>query len=239
MAIQVRPVSYVDGDVELEGLFAHDDETSAPKPLVLVIHAYGGRGPYESERAVELARLGYAGFAVDLYGRDVFTTDPGESEALMMPLLDDRAALQRRLQIALEAATEQAEVDGAGTAAIGYCFGGLCALDMARFGAKLNGVVSVHGLFDPPSQPGPDRIDAKVLVLHGWDDPMVPPQQVLGLADELTGAGADWQIHAYGRTMHAFTNPNANDTDRGVVYHPDADRRSWQAIENFLDELLR
>lgn len=239
MAIQVRPVSYVDGDVELEGLFAFDEEVSGPRPLVIVVHAYGGRGPYESERAAKLARLGYAGFALDLYGRGVFTTDPDESEALMMPLLEDRTALQRRLQIALHAATEQPEVDSARTAAIGYCFGGLCVLDMARCGAKLDGVVSVHGLFDPPPPTGRDKIDAKVLVLHGWDDPMVPPEQVLGLAGELTDAGADWQIHAYGQTMHAFTNPNANDAKRGVMYHPDADRRSWQAIESFLEELLR
>ncbi len=239
MAVKTRPVSYVDGDVELEGLFAYDDAVSAPKPLVAVVHAYGGRGPFECERAEALAGQGYAGFAVDLYGKGVFTTDPGESEALMQPWLDDRAALQRRLQLALQAGADQAEADGSRAAAIGYCFGGLCVLDMARFGARLDGVVSVHGLFVPPPQETRDTIDTKILVLHGWDDPMVPPEQVVSLAAELTAAGADWQIHGYGRTMHAFTNPNADDPARGVQYHPDADRRSSRAIENFLDEVLR
>ena len=239
MAVITRPVSYVDGDVELEGVFAYDDLDSGPKPLVAIVHAYGGRGPFECERAEALARQGFAGFAVDLYGKGVFTTEPGESEALMMPWLDDRAALQRRLQLGLQAGAGQAEADGTRAAAIGYCFGGLCVLDMARFGAEVDGVVSVHGLFDPPPQKTRDTIDTKVLVLHGWDDPMVPPEQVVSLAGELTAAGADWQIHGYGLTMHAFTNPNADDPDRGVQYHPDADRRSWRAIENFLDELLR
>ena len=239
MAIETRPVLYRDEDVELEGLLAFDPNAYGPRPLVAVVHAYGGRGTFECERAADFVRLGFTGFAVDLYGKGVYSTDPEESTSLMQPFLDDRAGLQRRLQLALAAGSAEPEAEAKAVAAVGYCFGGLCVLDLARFGAKVAGVVSVHGLFDPPPEAGNDRIAAKILVQHGWDDPMVPPQQVLALADELTAAGADWQIHGYGSTMHAFTNPNANDPDRGVLYQADADRRSWRAIVSFLHETLR
>ena len=120
----------------------------------------------------------------------------------------------------------------------GTASGGSRCLDLARTGADFLGAVSFHGLFNPPGNTEGNAIEAKVLALHGWDDPMVPPETVVGLGRELTAAGADWQIHAYGNTLHAFTNPEADAPDMGAVYHPDADRRSWQAMENFLAELF-
>ncbi len=123
-------------------------------------------------------------------------------------------------------------------AAIGYCFGGLCVLDLARSGASVSGVVSLHGLFTAADNLPEPRVTARVLCLHGYDDPMVPPEALLDLATEMTDAGADWQVHAYGHTVHAFTNPAANDVERGTVYSERADRRSWQAVTNFLAEVL-
>jgi dienelactone hydrolase len=123
-------------------------------------------------------------------------------------------------------------------AAIGFCFGGLCVLDLARTGEDLAGIVSFHGLFGSPGNTAGNTIRAKILVCHGWDDPMATPDQVLGLAEELTGQGADWQMHAYGKTMHAFTNPEANDPGFGTVYSERADRRSWAAMTNFLNEIF-
>jgi dienelactone hydrolase len=238
MSLQQRLIEYRDGDAVLEGRLAWDDAIAGPRPGVLVSHAWSGRSPFEDGKADALARLGYVAFALDLYGKGVRGTSPEENATLMQPFLDDRAMLQQRLSLALAALREQPEVDGGRVAAIGFCFGGLCVLDMARSGAQLSGVVSFHGLLSPPGNTDGNRAHAKVLVLHGWDDPMAPPDAVVGLGQEMTALGADWQLHAYGNTQHAFTNPAANDTERGTVYDELADRRSWQAMTNFLDELF-
>jgi len=129
-------------------------------------------------------------------------------------------------------------VDAARVAAIGFCFGGLCVLDIARTGEDLAGVVSFHGLFAPPGNTSGNSVKAKVLALHGWDDPMAKPEDAVALGSEMTAMGADWQLHAFGNTMHAFTNPDANDADMGTVYNAAADRRSWIAMQNFLHEIF-
>ena len=156
----------------------------------------------------------------------------------MQPFLEDRALLQRRMNLALETLRKIDRVDPSRIAAMGFCFGGLCVLDLARSGADIRGVVSFHGLLNPPGKTAGNKIKARVLVLHGHDDPMVPPDAVLAFERELTEAGADWQVHVYGQTMHAFTNPQANDPAFGTVYKASADRRSWQSLQNFLAEVL-
>ena len=238
MSLQSRLIEYRDGDTVLEGRIAFDDSIEGPRPGVLVSHAWGGRSDFEDGKADDLARLGYAAMALDLYGQGVRGSGPEENAALMQPFLDDRAMLQQRLLVSLATLREQDEVDAGQVAAIGFCFGGLCVLDIARTGEDLAGVVSFHGLFGAPGNTAGNRVRAKVLALHGWNDPMAPPDAVDGLAAELTSMGADWQLHAYGNTMHAFTNPAANDADMGTVYNANADRRSWQAMTNFLDELF-
>jgi dienelactone hydrolase len=205
---------------------------------VLVSHAWGGRSANEDGRADKLAELGYTALALDLYGKGNRGSGPDENAALMQPFLDDRALLQRRMGVALETLRAQPEVDAGNVAAIGYCFGGLCVLDLARTGADLAGVVSFHGLLAPPGNTTGNQVKARILALHGWDDPMATPDSVVALAKELSAMGADWQLHAYGNIMHAFTNPAADDPDMGTVYDAAADRRSWQAMTNFLDELF-
>lgn len=238
MALQQRVVDYRDGDSILEGRLAWDDTVDGARPGVLVAHAWGGRSDYEDGKADALASLGYAAFAIDLYGKGVRGGDPETNAALMRPFLDDRAALQQRLLVSLDELRRQPEVDGDKVAAIGFCFGGLCVLDIARCGADIAGVVSFHGLFASPGNTDGNRVRAKVLALHGWDDPMATPEAVHALAAELSEMDADWQLHAYGNTMHAFTNPAANNADMGTVYNRAADRRSWQAMSNFLQELF-
>ena len=238
MAVQNRIVEYRVDEKVFEGLLAWDDAHAGPRPGVVVSHAWGGRGEFEDDKAKALARLGYVGFALDLYGTGIRGSSPEENSALMQPLLDDRPMLQQRMLASLNTMRAQAEVDDANVAAIGFCFGGLCVLDLARTGESLAGVVSFHGLFAAPGNTAGNRVQAKVLALHGWDDPMAPPEQVDALAAELTGMGADWQIHAYGGTMHAFTNPQADDPDFGTVYNATADRRSWTTMQSFLFELF-
>lgn len=238
MSLQHRLIDYKDGDTVLEGRVVWDDSFAGPRPGVLVSHAWGGRSDYEDGKADGLARLGYTAFALDLYGKGVRGSTPEENGALMQPFLDDREMLQQRLLVSLATLREQAEVDASKTAAIGFCFGGLGVLDIARTGEDVAGVVSIHGLFAAPGNTADNAITAKVLVLHGWDDPMAPPGDVNSLAAEMSGMGADWQLHAYGNTMHAFTNPAADNRDAGTVYDATADRRSWQAMTNFLEEVF-
>ena len=236
--IQERFIEYQHEGKTLEGFFAFDDTNANPRPGILVSHPWAGRGKLECHKARELAKLGYAGFALDLYGKGVLGSSLEENGQLMKPLIENRALLQARMTIALETLQKQAEVDANQLAAMGFCFGGLCVLDLARIGTELKGVVSFHGLFLPPGNTTGTKIKAKILALHGNDDPMVPPEQVAGLEKELTEAGADWQIHVYGNTVHAFTNPAANDAGFGTVYNQNADRRSWQALINFLEEIF-
>jgi len=236
MAIQTRLIEYRDGELLLEGYMAWDPAHSGPLPAVAIAHTWAGRTPFEEGKAVELAEQGYVGFAIDMYGKGVRGSSPEENTALMTPLMQDRAVLQRRINTAVSVLRQQAEVDPKRVAASGYCFGGLCVLDLARSGSDVCGVVSLHGLFGAPGNTAGTPISAKVLCLHGYDDPMAQPQSMLDLASELSAAGADWQVHAYGNTVHAFTNPEANNPEMGAAYSTLADHRSRQALLNFLEE---
>jgi len=236
--LQTRLVEYVDDDLVFEGRLVWDDELDGARPGVLVAHTIAGRSALEERKAEQLAELGYVGFAIDLYGKGTQSTDAAANKGFMDALRADRPGLQRRLLTALDTLRDQAEVDGSKLAAIGFCFGGLCVLDIARTSADIAGVVSVHGIFTPPGNTVGNRISAKVLALHGWDDPLAKPVAVVALANELTAMGADWQLHGYGNTMHAFTNPGASDPDGGKAYNESADRRSWAATQNFLAELF-
>jgi len=238
VGIETRLVDYRDGDLVFEGKLAWDDSIAGPRPGVLVAHTIRGRSGFEEAKAALLAEMGYAGFAIDVYGKDAIGSDFDDCRRMMDGLRNDRATLQRRLLLAVEALRSQPEVDASLVAAIGYCFGGLCVLDIARTGEPLAGVVSFHGLFDAPGNTGGNRVRARILALHGWDDPLATPEQAVALGTELTGMGADWQLHCYGNVRHAFTNPAADASTGVTVYNADADRRSWAAATYFLSELV-
>ncbi|MBY0422065.1 MAG: dienelactone hydrolase family protein [Parvularculaceae bacterium] len=236
MRIASRHVDYSHGGAALQGYFAIDATQFGPRPAVLVSHAWAGCTEFEHRWADRLAGLGYAGFAIDNYGKGVVGKSPDENRALMTPLVEDRGKLQARMQAAVEAVKTQPEVDATRIAAIGFCFGGLCVLDLARAGADIRGVASFHGLFTPPGNTKGRKIKAKVAAFHGFDDPMVPHQAIIDLGIELKDAGADWQIHAYGGVMHSFTNPEANDPAFGTVWDRRAADRSWASLQVFLKE---
>jgi dienelactone hydrolase len=238
MTINTSTIAYMDNDVVLEAYIAFDDAIEGQRPAVLVAHAWGGRDEFAAEKAGKLAEMGYVGFALDMYGQGVRGSSIDQNSALMQPFMDDRVMLQKRILAAFYAVKQLPWVDQSHIAAIGFCFGGLCVLDLARSGLNLQGVVSFHGLLTPPESADKNSIKAKVLVLHGNDDPMVPVENVMALQQELTVAGADWQVHTFGQTMHAFTNPVANDPEFGTVYQTNADRRSWQYMQNFLTEIF-
>lgn len=225
-------------NLTFKGYKACRSDTESAKPAVLVVHDWSGCNEFACQKADKLAALGYVGFAVDMYGEGRIGYDVEEKKALMQPLMDDRRLLCSRMNAALKAVVDFPEVDKARIAVIGFCFGGLCALDLARSGADIRGAVSFHGLLTPPLGLDTHPIRAKIMVFHGYDDPMVPPEQVLHFSDEMTKVGADWQMHLFGHTQHAFTNPQANDKVLGTVYHPQSDARSWALTEYFLNEVL-
>lgn len=229
-----RAVETQVGGARLEAMLVTDGDGA--RPAVLVFPTIMGRSELELGFARRLAGAGYASVVADLYGREHIGRPREECRRLMNALLADRALLRERLLAVLDAAQVQPEVDAGRVAVIGFCFGGLCALDLARSGADVVGVASFHGLLKPPPGPRAERIDARVIVFHGWDDPMAPPADVEALAAELSGAGADWQIHAYGGVMHGFINPNANDPANGILFDERAARRSWASLEQFLAE---
>jgi dienelactone hydrolase len=232
---RTRPLAFMHDDTELEGLLVTPDAAEA-RPLVLIFHTIAGRGENELAYAERLAAKGYAALVCDLYGKEHLGKPREACAVLMRALLADRPLLQDRMLRLLDFARTQPGIDGDRVAAMGFCFGGLCALDVARTGAHLKGVASFHGILTPPGNLGGRAIRAKVIVFHGWDDPMAPPDHVEALGKELSDGGADWQVHAYGGTVHGFTNPKAADPERGVVYNPVAAERSWRALDLFLDE---
>lgn len=244
MNITTRTFEYSDGDTELEGYFAFPDTLNAyeavtspsPPRTILIAHMWGGRTEFVCEQARRLAELGYSAFALDMYGKGVFGSNNEENARLMQPFIDDRRLLLCRLNAALSALNELPQASADNLVAIGYCFGGLCVLDLARSGANLKGAVSIHGLLDPPDGIPNKPVKAKVLVLHGYLDPMADRNSLKALEEELTHTQTDWQVILYSNTLHAFTNPAANNIQLGTVYNPLSSRRAWRAMLNFFDE---
>ena len=233
-----QSIEYHDGDIILEGYCAYNSTADDKKPAILVAHDWSGKNEFACHKAEKLAELGFVGFALDMFGKGKTGKTKEEKTALIQPLIQDRAKLKKRILAALETVNKIEVVDTARIGAIGFCFGGLCVLDLARSGADVKGVVSFHGLLNAPENLPHHKMIAKVLALHGYDDPMVTPEQVMRFGDEMTHAKVDWQLTMYGNTMHAFTNPQANDPGFGTVYDKQADARSWIAMKEFFKEVL-
>jgi len=223
----------VDG-ATFDAVLVHDD-TVERAPTVLVFHGMEGRSDAQLQFATRLTEWGYQAIAVDLFGEDVSRGGIEATTATMSGFVADRAALAGRLAAVLTALTAAPQVDVSRVAAIGFCFGGLCVLDLARAGHPLAGVASFHGLLTAPPDHDGD-VTAKVMVFHGWDDPYAPPDDVVALGREFSGRGIDWQLHAYGNTMHAFMAPWADDPARGILHSESAARRAWTSLEFFLGE---
>jgi dienelactone hydrolase len=232
-----RAISHNFEDESLESVFVGRRDGQA-RPTVILIPTVMGVSDLEIGFGRQLVELGYNSLVADLFGKEFRGAPRDTMFGEMNRLKGDRAALRRRLAHVLELTRGLDEVQKGEIVAAGYCFGGMCALDLARSGADIAAAVSFHGLFDPPGLP-PEKITAKVVAFHGWDDPMVPPDKVVALGQELTEAGADWQIHAYGNVAHGFTNPNAHEIGiEGVRYNALAAERSWTSFINLLEELF-
>jgi dienelactone hydrolase len=232
-----RAISHNFDGESLESVFIGRRDGEA-RPTVILVPTVMGVTDLEIGFGRQLVELGYNAFVADLFGKEFRGAARDTMFAEMNRLRGDRAALRRRMLHVLELAEGLDEVSSNKVVVAGYCFGGQCALDLARSGADFAAAVSFHGLFDPPGLP-PEKIKAKVVAFHGWDDPMVPPDKVVALGNELTEAGCDWQIHAYGHVGHGFTNPHASDLQiDGVAYNALAAERSWTSFISLLEELF-
>jgi dienelactone hydrolase len=221
------PIAYRDGDTALTGFLVSDDPRPGTRPGVLVVHGGAGLDAHARDRARRLAGLGYTAFACDMYG-DGIAGDRTRVMARIGELMQDPARLRQRAAAGL--AVLKANADPEKVAAVGYCFGGMTVLELARSGVALAGVVSVHGTLKTTQPAAVSTVRAKVLVCHGALDPHVPMTQVTAFGEEMTAAGVDWQLIMYGGARHGFTHA-------GEDYNAVADARSSAAIESFLSEV--
>ena len=239
-AIKSEPIQYKQGDKTFEGVIYFDDADNTPRRGVMVCHEWWGLNDYAKARAQQLAQMGYVAMAVDMYGKGVLAKDMEEAGKLATALKDDRATLRARINAALAAFRTRKEVDPKKIAAIGYCFGGTTALELARSGADVLGVVSFHGGLSTPTPADAKNIKCKILACQGADDPVVPLTEVTAFVDEMKAARVNFQLNLYGGAVHTFTNPAAgNDPSKGQAYNEQADHRSWQALNAFFAEIFR
>jgi dienelactone hydrolase len=238
--IRMQKVEYKDGDTTCVGYLAYDDATQDLRPGVLVCPEWWGLTEYPKHRADQLAKMGYVAFVADIYGQGKTTDDPKQAGAWHDPFMKDRGMLRQRTMAGLNTLLDQKYVDKTRVAAIGYCFGGTCALELARAGLPLAGVVSFHGDLSRTADEGPDQIKSKILICHGGDDPLVSAKVLATFDTEMKEAGADHQINIYSGAVHAFTNPAADSYHiNGIAYNEEADKRSWAAMKDFFEEIFK
>ncbi len=240
LPVEGATVSYQDGTIELEGYLAKPkDDAKVKRPAVLVFHDWMGVSADTKKRADQLAALGYVALAADVYGKGVRPASSDEARTVATRFKNDRALMRARGEAALKKLLAEPAVDATKVAAIGYCFGGTEALELGRAGAALVGIVSFHGGLSSPKPEDGKNIKARVLVLHGADDPFVKPDEVAAFQDEMRQAHVDWQFVAYGGAVHAFTVQGAgNDPSKGAAYDAKADARSWEEMRRFFGEVF-
>ncbi|MDB5297756.1 MAG: dienelactone hydrolase [Phycisphaerales bacterium] len=239
-AVVTKDVKYAAGGAEYVGFLAYDDATAGKRPGVLVAPEWVGVNDYAKGRAKQLAGMGYVAFVFDPYGGGKTAADTKQAAEWSTAVKNDRPELRKRVAAAFDTLKKQPQTDPAKTAAIGYCFGGTSVLELARSGADVLGVVSFHGGLSTPMPAKAGELKAKVLACHGADDAFVPPAEVAKFEQEMRDAKADWQLVAYGNSVHSFTNPGADGkTVPGAMYNEAADKRSWAAMKDFFGELFK
>ncbi|MDP1880541.1 MAG: dienelactone hydrolase family protein [Parachlamydiaceae bacterium] len=242
-------VDYRIDDKNFKGFFAYPEgysSTSTDFPTVLVFHAWMGQDQFARDKAKALAQMGYIGFAVDLYGDGKCVSTAEEATLLMTPFFENRSLLQKRVKGAFEFISQYKQVDSSRIGAIGFCFGGLAAIELLRSGVNVKAVVSFHALLgnkmgqiEAKTVPIAKSIAGSLLILHGYDDPLVSHEDILNMQQELNQANVDWQMHVYGHTAHAFTNPQAHDSKHGLMYQSKSCKRALESMQGFFKELFK
>jgi dienelactone hydrolase len=229
--VQTREVTYAQNGTTLTGLMAWDANITDPRPGVLVVHEWWGHDAHTRNQALRLAEAGYVAFALDMYGDGKLAEHPEDAQRFMAEATADPAVVAARFAAARQVLTQDPHVRAGDLAAIGYCFGGAVVLDRARGGADLDAVVSFHGLLSTATPAQPGQVTSRVLVLTGDADEFVPAAQVEAFRQEMTAAGANFNVVVYPGAKHGFTNPNAADHGMTQLGHDaDADQQSWRAM---------
>ena len=232
--IHTESIDYKDGEVVLEGYIAYDESFNDVRPGILVVHEWTGLNDYTKMRCEMLAKLGYFAFAADIYGKGVRPNTPEEAGKQASIYKNDRTLLRKRINAALDEMKKQKLVNTSKIAAIGYCFGGMCALELGRSGADIKGIVSFHGTLDTPNPDDAKNIKAKILICQGGDDPFVPEKQIKSFKEEMDNANINYKFISYEGAVHSFTNPNSgSDPSKGAAYNEKADKASWEDMKNF------
>jgi dienelactone hydrolase len=238
-------IPYFCNGVKFNGFLAYTTDARAKRPAVIIAHAWRGQDDFARQKARDLAERGNLAFAADLYGDGIVAANDEEASKLMAPLFIDRELLRARINAAFDVVSKHPLVNPAAIGAIGFCFGGLTVIELLRSGAELAGVVSFHGLLGnklgdikAKAVANAKEIHGALLILHGYKDPLVSAEDVRSIQQEFSRAGIDWQMHIYGDAVHAFTNPQAQNERGGMLYNPTAAMRSWQAMNNFFDEIF-
>ena len=238
-------IDYQCGNAKLKGQIYYNEGQTEKKPAVLVAHAWKGRDKFALEKAKMLAEMGYVGFAADLYGEGKVVESNEDALELMLPLFLNRQLLRDRIVAAYRAVAEHEQVDPHNIGAIGFCFGGATVLELIRSGVELKGVVSLHGILGvslgeqkAETVPSAEKLCGSLLILHGYQDPMVSQEDVVNVQQEFSAEGVDWQMHTYGNASHAFTNPNANEPESGLIYDSITEKRAMRSMNDFLKEVF-
>lgn len=243
--MQKQEIEYQAGSVQSKGFLAMQEEGPQKRPAVIIAPAWRGLDEFARNKAEDLARLGYIGFAADIYGDGTEAENDEQAASLMKPLFIDRKELRQRIIGAFSALQNHPSVDNDKIAAIGFCFGGLTVIELLRSGVNVKGVVSLHGVLgnslgdihancEPLGLP----LKGSLLLLHGYNDPLVSPKDLIDIQKEFSDAQVDWQLHVYGKAAHAFTNPHASDQEHGLIFNAQANRRAWISTTNFLKEMV-
>jgi dienelactone hydrolase len=235
--LETKDVEYMDGSTKLKGFLVFDPAQQGKRPAVLVFPEWWGLNDYAKSRATQLAQMGYVAFAVDMYGDAKTTTKAEEAQAFTKPFYGDPALTRSRAKAALDTLLKQDNVDASKVAAIGYCFGGTCALELARSGADVQAVVAFHAGLDTKNPADAKNIKGKVLVCTGGADGMVGPEKREAFVKEMEDAKVDYHMNVYGGAKHAFSNPDAGSFGiPGIAYDKKADERSWREMQETLNE---
>lgn len=238
--VKTEMVEYRQGTTVLQGYLSYDTSHKGKRPGILIVHDWLGVSEYTRMRAEQLASLGYVALTADIYGKGVRPGNVKEASAEAGKYYADRQLLRTRARAGLDFLVSNPRVDTARMAVMGYCFGGGAALELARSGAPVKGAVSFHGSLNTPSPADAKNIRGKILVLHGADDPFVKQEEVSAFMDEMRNAAVDWQLVQYSNAVHSFTDKRAgDDNSKGAAYNASADRRSWQAMKNFFEEIFK